>query len=105
MNTTEINAIINALDRELCYLNTKITKLVDADWDNEASKEELDLCSREHHVQVVIDELVAKLSDAGLLFASDDGESHLRAMEAFACGGLNGYNEANNHGTIEDNYR
>ena len=95
MNARELNATIDALERELRYLETAIAKLVDADWDGEPSKKELDLCAREHHVQDFIDELVAKLSDAGLLFADDDdGESHLRGMEAFAAGGMDAYNEA-----------
>lgn len=32
----------------------------------------------------------------------DDGESHLRGMEAFASGGMDAYNEACGHGVVTD---
>ena len=32
----------------------------------------------------------------------DDGESHLRGMEAFAAGGMDAYNEARGYGVVED---
>ena len=32
----------------------------------------------------------------------DDGESHLRGMEAFASGGMDAYNEARGYGVVTD---
>ena len=32
----------------------------------------------------------------------DDGESHLRGMEAFAMGGMDAYNEARGYGVVDD---
>ncbi len=32
----------------------------------------------------------------------DDGESHLRGMEAFAAGGMDAYNEARGYGVVDD---
>lgn len=34
----------------------------------------------------------------------DDGESHLRGMEAFAAGGMDAYNEARGYGSIAPMY-
>ena len=56
-----------------------------------------------HHLILAIDalsQLRNEINEHTLAGESDDGESHLRGMEAFAAGGMDAYNEARGYGVV-----